>query len=113
MEELFNRISGLMAQGEQIPLTNGNVYTYLNTTTTRINGELFPFVFQYRISGTQTKCVTVNLIRSMYQHHLNHGEIPSRSEMFDLFPRELCSRPCNYTVAVYIVNRLLNDDNNQ
>ncbi len=113
MQALFNRISGLLGRDEQIPLRNRNVYTYLNTASTRINGEPFPFAFEYRISGQNTKRVTVNLIHSMYEHHLAHGVIPSKGEMCAQFPFELCSRPCNYTVAVYIVQKLINDDLNQ
>ncbi len=112
MQAFFNRISGLLGRDEQIPLRNSNFSTYLNTASTRINGELFPFAFEYRISGQNTKRVTVNLIHSMYEYHLAHGVIPSKGEMCAQFPFELCSRPCNYTVAVYIVNRLLADDQN-
>ena len=113
MEELYHRISDLLNHDEPIPLRNGNVYTYLIPSPTRINGELFPFAFEYRISGQNTKRVTVNLIHSMYEHHLAHGVIPSKGEMCAQFPFELCSRPCNYTVAVYIVQKLINDDLNQ
>jgi hypothetical protein len=110
MEELYHRISDLLNHDEPIPLRNGNVYTYLNPSPTRINGELFPFAFEYRISGQNTKRVTVNLIHSMYQHHLENGEMPRIDEIRMQFPLELSSRPCNYTVAVFIVNRLLHDD---
>lgn len=110
MESLFNRVVSSLADNEQIPLRNRNFYTYLNSSPTRINGALFFFALRYRISSTQTKRVTVNLIQSMYQHQLDHGDTPSKEEMRAQFPFELCSRPCNYAVAVYIAQKLINDD---
>jgi hypothetical protein len=113
MESLFNRVVNLLVNNEQIPLRNRNFYTYLNTATTRINGILFPLAFEYRISRENTKRVTINLICAMYQHHIDHGVMPSKGEMCAQFPFELCSRPCNYTVAVYIVQKLIHYDINQ
>jgi hypothetical protein len=112
MEDLFNRISNLLVPNERIPLLNGDFYTYLNPSPTRINGELFPLAFQYRISATQTKRVTINLIHAMYQHHLNNGVMPSKAEMLAQFPFELCSRPCNFTAAIYIIQKLISVDVN-
>ncbi len=103
MQILFDRILLLLFQGEQIPLRSGNFYSYVGPTSTRINGERFPLAFEYEISAQNHKKVTIELIHAMYQLHLQNGIMPSRSEIFDLFPRELCSRPCNYSAAVYIV----------
>jgi hypothetical protein len=113
MQILFDRILTLLVPEEQIRLRNGNFYSYLGPTSTRINGERFPLAFEYEISAQNHKKVTVELIHTMYQLHLQTGIMQSRSEIFDLFPRELCSRPCNYTAAVYIVQKLINDDFNQ
>jgi hypothetical protein len=72
MQALFNRISGLISRDEQILLRNGNGYTLLQPSPTRINGELSPLAFEYRISGQNTKRVNVNLIHAMYQRYLNN-----------------------------------------
>jgi hypothetical protein len=45
----------------------------------------------------------INLVHSMYLETLRLENIPSRAEVFRLFPFELCSRPCNYAVASFIV----------
>lgn len=48
----------------------------------------------------------------MYQHHLNNGVMPSKAEMLAQFPFELCSRPCNFTAAIYIIQKLISVDVN-
>ena len=112
MQILFNRILSLLLQGEQIPLRNGNFYSYVGPKSTRVNGSIFPLAFEYEISAQNRKKVTIELIHAMYQLHLQNGRMPSRNEMLQNFLFELNGRPCNYTVAVYIVQRLLRDDIN-
>ena len=110
MEGLYQRIQNLLRVHQQIPLENGNFYEYLGPVTTIINGNRFP-AFLYQISPNNQKRVTINLIHSMYEQTLRSGNIPERAEMFPLFSFELCSRPCNYTVAAFVVKQLLMDDN--
>jgi hypothetical protein len=110
MEDLYQRIQNLLRVHQQIPLQNGNAYQYLGPVTTTINGNRFP-AFLYEISPNNQKRVSINLIHSMYEQTLRTGNIPERAEMFPLFPFELCSRPCNYTVAAFVVEQLLLDDN--
>jgi hypothetical protein len=112
MQILFDRILTLLVPEEQIRLRNGNFYRYVGPTSTRINGERFPLAFEYEISAQNHKKVTIDLIHAMYQLHLQTGVMPSKNEMLPNFLFELRSRPCNYTVAVYIVRRLLSDDRN-
>lgn len=109
MENLYRRIQILLQGINQIPLQNGNFYEYLGPVTTIINGNRFP-AFLYEISPTNQKRVSINLIHSMYEQTLRTGNIPERAEMFPLFPFELCSRPCNYTVAVFVVEQLISAD---
>ena len=110
MENLYRRIQILLQGINQIPLQNGNFYEYLGPVTTTINGSRFP-AFLYQISSNNQKRVSINLIHSMYEQTLRTGNIPERAEMFPLFPFELCSRPCNHTVAAFVVEQLLLDDN--
>jgi hypothetical protein len=110
MEDLYSRIETLLQRVTQIPLQNGNFYLYLGPVTTTINGNRLP-AFLYQISPTNQKRVSINLIHSIYEQTLRTGNIPERAEMFPLFPFELCSRPCNYTVAAFVVEQLLMDDN--
>jgi hypothetical protein len=110
MQDLYNRILLILEDGEEIPLRNGNIYRYIGPTSTRINGQQFPFAFEYEISARNHKKVTVNLVYEMYEHHLLNGVMPIRSEMLPIFPFELCGRPCNFTVALHIVLKLLRED---
>jgi hypothetical protein len=112
MQILFDRILTLLVPEEQIPLRNGNFYRYVGPTSTRINGERFPLAFEYEISAQNHKKVTIDLIQAMYQLHLQTGVMPTKNEMLPNFLFELSGRPCNYTVAIYIVRRLLSDDRN-
>lgn len=113
MQDLYNRILLILVDGEEIALRNGNIYRYIGPTSTRINGQQFPFAFEYEISALNHKKVTVDLICEMYERHLLNGVMPKRSEILPVFLYELCSRPCNYTVAVYIVLKLLKEDTKQ
>ncbi len=110
MEKLNNRILDLLNPSEQIPLSNGKFYTYLNSIPTRIGQDYFPFAFEYKISAKNKKRVTLNLVNSIYQHYLIHGALPIKKDLIAQYPSELCSRPCNYTVAIFIVQKLIKDD---
>lgn len=114
MEEFYQRVSGLIQQNHQINLLRGGSYQFIvpTETTTTVNGFLFPRAFHYRISPIETKKITVEFIHFMYQHRLQNVSIPSRAIMREQFPHEFCPRPCNYSVAINIVERLINEDNN-
>ena len=107
LDEFYETVTEVMQSIELIPLENGNSYTYLGPTNTKINGEEFR-AFLYEISPNKQKRVTINLVHSMYLETLRAENIPSRAEVFRLFPFELCSRPCNYTVAAFIVRQIRN-----
>ena len=109
MEDLYRRIEILLQGVVQIPLQNENSYLYIGPVTTTINGNRFP-AFLYEISPNNQKRVSINLIHTMYEQTLMSGNIPVRAEVFPLFPFELCSRPCNYSVAKFIVEQLIYDD---
>ena len=62
----------------------------------------------YQISGSNSKRVTYELIDAVF-HHLHSSKIlPTKAMMRTLFHHELCSRPCNYTVACSIAQRFIN-----
>jgi hypothetical protein len=111
MEELYSRIINIIHLNDLIELGNENSYRYLRPITTRINGSIFQ-AFEYEISAQNRKRVPIDLIHSIYQQRLQTGITPSKAEIFTLFPFELCSRPCNYTVAVFIVELLIAENNN-
>jgi hypothetical protein len=101
-----------LEQGEEIPLRNGNFYRFIGPTTTRINGQQFSFAFEYEISSRNHKKVTVELIHEMYERHRLNGVLPEKAEILPIFLHELSGRPCNYTVACYIIQKLLRTENN-
>jgi hypothetical protein len=110
MRALSTRIDRIISAIQQIPIRNGNAYRYIGPSTTRVNGVLNEFAFEYEISHQNHKRVTIGLINTMYEQIQRTGIMPTKAEMFVIFPFELCSRPCNYTVAAFIVNQLLIDD---
>jgi hypothetical protein len=109
LDEFYETVTEIMHNVELIPLENGNSYTYLGPTSTKINGEEFR-AFLYEISPNNQKRVTINLVHSTYLETLRSKKNPSRAEVYTLFPLELCSRPCNYTVALFIVLRILENN---
>ena len=109
MEDFYKRIQNVFQVHKQIPLQNGNFYEYLGPVTTTLKGNKFP-AFLYQISPNNQKRVSINLIYSMYEQTLITGNIPKRAEICILFPYELSSRKCNYTVAVFIIQQLLLED---
>ena len=42
----------------------------------------------------------------MKQYHDKHNQFPDKSLMLDNFSHEICDRPCNITVAKYIILKL-------
>jgi len=90
-----------------LPLLQGGNYTFIEPSSTRINGITFENALHYRISDTNSKRVTFELILAVYDFHLLNNAFPTRVELMQLFPYELRSRPCNYSVAVSIVRRFI------
>ncbi len=91
-----------------LTLLHGSQYEFITRSSTKINGRVIANAIHYRISDTNSKRVTFELIRAVYDFYLLNNVIPTRAEMMLLFPFELCSRPCNYSVAVAIVSRFIN-----
>lgn len=104
----FDQIIQSLNDEPIIPLLQGGNYTLIEPSSTRINGITFENAIHYRISATNSKRVTFEFIRSVYDFYLLNNTFPTRAEMMSLFPHELCSRPCNYAVALAIVCRFVN-----
>jgi hypothetical protein len=104
MGQFYERVTGVMQNIQLIPLENGNSYEFLGPTTTRINGQVFR-AYLYEISPKDQKRVSIDLVHSMYLETLRTNNIPSRVDVFTLFPYELRTRPCNYTVDSFILRQ--------
>jgi hypothetical protein len=102
----FQQLAQLLINDPIIPLLQGGNYKFIQVSSTKINGVTFENSIHYRISDTNSKRVTFELIRAVYDLYLLNNVLPTRAEMMLLFPFELCSRPCNYSVA--IVSRFIN-----
>jgi hypothetical protein len=103
----FDDINQTLNNDPILPLLQGGNYTFIEPSSTRINGITFENAIHYRISDTNSKRVTFELIRAVYDFHLSNNAFPTRAESMQLFPDELRSRPCNYSVAVSIVRRFI------
>lgn len=90
-----------------LPLKSGGSYFFICQSSTKVNGVLFEQAIHYRISDSNTKHVTFQLIRTVYNFYRENNSFPSRSYLREQFPHELCPRPCNYSVAIAIVARFI------
>jgi hypothetical protein len=103
----FQNVIVSLENNRVIPLLNGNQYDFIEESSTRINGFFFKNAIHYRISDRNSKRITFELINAVYLHLLNSGILPTKATMCTLFHHELCSRPCNYTVACSIAQRFI------
>lgn len=103
----FDDINQTLNNDPILPLIQGGNYTFIESSSTRINGITFTNAIHYRISDTNSKRVTFELIRAVYDFHLLNNAFPTRAELMQLFTDEIRSRPCNYSVAVSIVRRFI------
>lgn len=106
MENLLDQIVENLKENEKIPLKNGNSYTFLRKTATIINKKIFENSFEYQISEKNKKKVTLEFIAFMKEFYDKHGEFPDKSLMLENFSHETCNRPCNITVAKYIILKI-------
>ncbi len=104
----FQHVINSLENNRDIPLLNGNNYHFIEASSTRINGENFQNAIHYRISERNSKRITFELINAVYVHLLNSSRLPTKATIRTLFHHELCSRPCNYTVACSIAQRFVN-----
>jgi hypothetical protein len=103
MENLLDLIVENLKENEKIPLKNGNFYTFLRKTGTKINKKNFQNAFEYQISSKNKKKVTLEFIAFMKEYHDKYNQFPDKSLMLENFSHETCNRPCNITVAKYII----------
>lgn len=111
MSNLSKRINDLFKIDKTISLKRGGPYFYIGEEPTKINGKEYPFSFEYKISDKNKKRVTLELIVSIYHFYNKNGRIPKRFEINEANKLELKSRPCNYSVAKFIVEKLIQEDN--
>jgi hypothetical protein len=110
MKNLKERIHNLFINDKTISLKRGGPYFYIGVVPTKINGKEFLVAFEYKISEKNKKRVTLDLIESIYNFFKQNGRIQERFELNKTFKAELKSRPCNYSVAKFIVEQLIKDD---
>jgi hypothetical protein len=107
MNNLPERINHLFDKDKTISLKRGGPYFYIGEAPTKINGKEFLVAFEYQISEKNKKRVTLELIESIYNFNIQNGRIQERFELNETFKGELKSRPCNYSVAKFIVEQLI------
>jgi hypothetical protein len=110
MNNLSERINNLFIIDQKISLKRGGPYYYLRRVSTKINGKELKDSIEYRISDKNKKRVTLELIESIYNSYNQNGIIQERFELNESFKAELKSRPCNYSVAKFIVEQLIKED---
>jgi hypothetical protein len=110
MENLLSRINKLFIKDKTISLKRGGPYFYIGEAPTKINGKVNEVAFEYKISGKNKKRVTLDLIESIYNFFKQNGRIQERFELNETLKKELKSRPCNYSVAKFIVEQLIKED---
>ena len=106
-ELTFNKVIHSLQENPRIPLFRGGEYIFIEATSTRINGVLFENAIHYRLSDSNSKRVTYELIDVVFLHLRNSGRLPTKATILTLFNYELTSRPCNYTIACSIAQRFI------
>lgn len=100
---IYNEITKKFKNGDKIPLlTNGRFDTYLETTSTKVNGKFYEKAILYKISATNKKCITSKFIELTYDYYINNNYcFPNRDwyRNHDLLKYEDKSRPCNYSIV--------------
>ena len=109
MSHLSKRISDLFIKDKKISLRRGGPYYFIRQIPTKIEGKE-KGAFEYEISDKNKKRVTLELIETIYIFHNQNGRIQERFEINDAFKVEIKSRPCNYSVAKFIVEQLIQED---
>jgi hypothetical protein len=110
MENLKERINILFLKDKKISLERVGPYFYIGEKPTKINSKESQVAFEYKISEKNKKRVTLDLIESIYNFFKQNGRIQERFELNETLKKELKSRPCNYSVAKFIVEQLIKDD---
>jgi hypothetical protein len=110
MKNLSEKIKNLFTRDKKISLKKGGPYFYIGEAPTKINGKAPKIAFEYQISEKNKKRVTLELIESIYNSFNQNGRIQERFELNKTFKAELKSRPCNYSVAKFIVEQIIKDD---
>ncbi len=103
----FEQVIQSLKHNPDIPTIRRRNYTFIEHSHTRINGILFEQSIHYSISDINSKRITFNLIKSVYDQYRQNNEFPTRAQVNVSFSRELATRPCNYSVACAIVNRFV------
>jgi hypothetical protein len=109
MKNISVRINNLVIKDKKISLKRGGPYYFIRQIPTKIDGKE-KVGLEYQISQRNKKRVTVELIEAVYSFRIQNGRIPERFELIETFNSELKSRPCNYSVAKFIVEQLVKQD---
>jgi hypothetical protein len=110
MISLSEKIKNLFIKDTTISLKRGGPYFYIGEAPTKINGKVYEVAFEYKLSEKNKKRVTLELIESIYNFNIQNGRMQERFELNETFQAELKSRPCNYSVAKFIVEHLIQED---
>lgn len=111
MNQLHLRIDNLFEKNKIILLKRGGPYRYIKMVSTKINGINYEHAFEYEISKKNRKRITLLFIEYLLDHYKHERRILNRNEMIIPFQVELQSRHCNYSVAKYIVEHLIKEEN--
>lgn len=103
----FDEVITSLEENPRIPLLRGGFDTFIGAAQTKINGKLIKNTIHYRISDTNLKKVTFDLIQEIYAYHKIYGTFPSKVILNHTHMHELKSRLCNYSVACGIVSRFI------
>ncbi|WP_291102690.1 MULTISPECIES: hypothetical protein [unclassified Flavobacterium] len=107
MVNIFESIITHFKENDIIHLARqGHFYTYIGVSTTKINGKEFKSI-TYRISPTNQKRVTKQLIEETYRYFRIHKKFPDISWYRIKFPDEIKSRPCNKSVAKGLMTTII------
>lgn len=110
MENIYNLVVETFREGMKIPLIRkGKYYTFIETSTTRVNGVFYDKAIHYRISDINTKKITSLFIELTCKYYIEENTFPSRNwyETHKVLKYEYKSRLCNCSVAQGLIKKVL------
>lgn len=109
--KIYNEMTKKFREGDKIPLlTKGKSYTYIGTSSTKVNGKNFENAILFEISATNKKRITSEFIQLTHDYYKNNNNCYTNRDWYknhDLLKREYNSRPCNYLVSQGLINEIL------
>jgi len=112
MKDIYNLVIKTFTRGSKIPLLRNEKYdTFIEVTTTKINGVFHRKAIQYGISDLNKKKITSEFIELTFEYFVKNNKSFPKREWYKnhcKLKHEYKSRPCNYSIVQGLILVTLN-----